>query len=403
MRSKLLALLVVLALLLGTFSTALAQDMAEPFCGDLAEDDCTLLQESQAAMLEVSSYDTTATYNLMVAGIPGLPADEIEVNVTLDGTFVMDDAALEAAAGFVGLDQQAIVESLAEDAQPIVDLINGMDIDATVSYNLTPEVADLFTAQAGAAIPESAAVGVIMVDGVLYVELSDFAELGAPEGWTGVPVGELVQAQVDAGAFEQAAAQMDPANLDPSMAATMGMQNMLMGTAEQFEQYMTVERAEEDVELADGGTGAVFNTTVDVAGLVAGPEFSEFIMTLADSGAFEGSGLTGADIEANLPMVGMMAPMIFADLVVGNSVTVGVEDMLVYNTSSQFSWDLTGLLQMAAMSGALPPEIDASAPMSFSFTTSVNNSEFDAGQTVEAPADATLIPAESLMGQPASE
>jgi len=161
---------------------------------------------------------------------------------------------------------------------------------------------------------------------------------------------------------------------------------------------MMVARGE-DVEVGDGQPGAVFETSVDVAGLVASPAFSEMIMALADAGAFADSGLTAADIEANLPMVGMMAPMIFADLIIGSSVTVGAEAMKIYNTTTEFSWDLAGLIQMAAMSGALPPELDASAPMAISFTTSVDNADFNVEQTIEAPADAMIIPVEAMMAQ----
>ena len=400
MRSKLLGLLVVLALLLGTFGTALAQDMTEPFCGDLADEDCTLLQDSQAAMMDVSSYKATATYDAMLAGIPGLPADEINVNVTVDGAFAMDDAALEASKKFVGLDQQAVMEALADDPQPLLDLLSGADFDMTLSYEMTEELAAAFSAQAGVDIPAGGSVGLIMVDGVLYADLSDFAALGAPEGWIGVPVGELLQAQVDAGVFEQAMAQMDPSQMDPTTAATLGLQNMVMGNAKEFEKYLTIERGE-DIEVADGQSAAVFNTTVDIAGLVAGPEFTQMITALAESGAFESSGLSAADITQNLPMLGMMAPMIFADLNVGNSVTVGTEDMFVYNTTTEFSWDLTGLLQMAAMSGALPAGLDAGNPMSVSLNTNIDYSDFNAEQTVEAPADAMMIPVESMMSESA--
>jgi hypothetical protein len=398
MRSKVLSLLVVLALLLGTFGTAFAQDMTEPFCGDLSEEDCALLQDSQAAMQEVTSYTSAATYDAMISGIPGLPADEINVNVAVDGAFALDEAALAASAKFVGKDQQAVMEALAEDAQPLADLLNGLSFDMTLNAELTPELADLLSAQAGLTIPASASVGLIMAGGVLYADLSEFADLGAPEGWIGVPVGELIQAQIDAGVFADAAAQMDPANLDPSTAAALGLQSMLMGQGEAFQEYMSVVRGE-DAEVGDGQTGAVFDTSVDVAGLVASPAFTDMITALADAGAFEGSGLTAADIEANLPMVSMMAPMLFADLVVGNSVTIGTEDMYVYNTSTEFSWDLAGLIQMAAMSGALPPEIDASAPMAISFTTNVDNADFNVEQTIEAPADAMMIPVEAMMAQ----
>jgi hypothetical protein len=96
----------------------------------------------------------------------------------------------------------------------------------------------------------------------------------------------------------------------------------------------------------------------------------------------------------------MMAPMIFADLVINSSTTIDA-DNYVSNTASEFSWDLAGLLQMAAMGGALPPELDASAPMAISFTTNVDNSDFNVEQTVEAPADAQMLPAEMFYAQPA--
>ncbi len=99
-------------------------------------------------------------------------------------------------------------------------------------------------------------------------------------------------------------------------------------------------------------------------------------------------------------MLGMMAPMIFADLVISNATTINADNQ-VTNSSSEFSWDLSGLLQMAAMSGQLPAGMDASSPVSISFTSSVDNSDFGVEQTVEAPADAMLLPAESFYAQPA--
>jgi hypothetical protein len=304
----------------------------------------------------------------------------------------MDESALAAAQGFVGLTQEEITAALAEDATPLADLINGWGVDGSVSYEMTPELADAFSAQAGLAIPASGTVGVILADGILYADLSEFAALGAPEGWLGIPVGELLQAQIDAGVFAQAAAQVDPANLDAATATTLGLTNML-SNPQMFEQFMSVEKTE-----ADGGS--VFTTSVDVGAFVASPEFSEILMGLADAGVFAETGLTAADIEANLPMVGMMAPMIFGDLVVGSSTTVDA-DNFVTNSSTEFSWDLAGLLQMAATTGALPPELNTGGPMSISLTTSVDNADFNVEQMIEAPADATMIPAEAFYAQPA--
>ncbi|HNE01016.1 MAG TPA: hypothetical protein PLQ18_04850, partial [Plasticicumulans sp.] len=118
-------------------------------------------------------------------------------NLTIDGSYAMDDAALEAGKSFAGQDQQAVMAALAEDPQALIDLVNGTDFDLTVSYTMNQELADFASANAGVEIPASGSMGAIMVDGVLYADLSEFAALGAPEGWIGVPVAEALQAQVD--------------------------------------------------------------------------------------------------------------------------------------------------------------------------------------------------------------
>ena len=62
-----------------------------------------------------------------------------------------------------------------------------------------------------------------------------------------------------------------------------------------------------------------------------------------------------------------------------------------------FSWDLTSLLQMAAMSGAIPADQMPSGVSLVEFSTSGVNSEIGEEQTIEAPADAMVIPAEAMM------
>ena len=62
-----------------------------------------------------------------------------------------------------------------------------------------------------------------------------------------------------------------------------------------------------------------------------------------------------------------------------------------------FEWDLAGLLQMAAMSGALPADQSSSSESMVSISATVINSSIDEEQTIEAPADAQIVPAEAMM------
>ena len=399
MPSKLFGLLVVLALLLGTFGTAFAQDAApEPFCGDLAAEDCALLTESQAAMMDVSSYTASATYDALLAGIPGLPADEVSVNVAVDGAFAMGDAAVAAGKMFAGQDQQAVTKMLADDPQPLVDLISDMDLDMVLSAEMTPELAEAFSAQAGTTVPDALSIGLKLVDGVLYADLTEIAPLapGTPEGWVGIPLGEALQMAADQGAFAEAAAQMDASSVDPSVATSLAIQSMLMGENKMFEEFMSIERVEDD---ADGH--AVFVTSLDISSLVASPSFADLIKQLAASGALGEDSPTEADIDQGLQMLGMFGPMLFADLNIGSMVATNPEHLFVYEYASGVSWDLAGLLQMAAMSGQLPEGIDPNAQVAVDFQTAVSNSAFNEPVTVEAPADAMMIPLEAMMSESA--
>jgi len=397
MRSKLFSLMVVFALLLGTFGTALAQEMPKPFCGDLAAEDCDLLMASQEAMMGVTSYKSAATYDAVLSGIPGLPAKEVAVSVAVGGAFSSDEAALAAMQSMVGKTQADIVAMLAEDGTPLVDLLSGWNVDATVSVDMTPELADAFAAQAGGiAIPATASVGIILVNGVLYADLTEIAPLapGVPEGWIGISVAELVQAQVDAGVFAAAAAQMDPAALDPTTAAALGVQGMLMGDMSAMEQFITVERVD-DTDV-DGQAAAVIVTSFDVGGLVASPEFADLVKTLAASGALGADAPSAADIDQVLTMIPMVGPMIFEGLSVGGSTTIGIDDNFVYDATAEFMWDLSGLIQMAAMSGQLPEGIVAGDTVAIDIMTDIADSEFNVEQTIEAPADAMMIPLEAF-------
>ena len=84
---------IVLAFLL-VFSAipAFAQELPEPFCGDLDEEDCALLASSQEAMLEVGSGVYNSEINLLVAGIPGLPVEELSFSLTQEAIYTLDPA-----------------------------------------------------------------------------------------------------------------------------------------------------------------------------------------------------------------------------------------------------------------------------------------------------------------------
>lgn len=378
MRSKLVGLLLVALLLLASFSTALAQDGV--YCGDLSADDCAILQSAQEAMMSVTSYKSDASYDATVSGLPGV--SDVAVSVGVAGAFDWSEDAMMAASMLAGKTQEEMMAALSENPQALADLVSGLSADVVFSYEMSQSLADELSAQLGAALPASASIPVIIVDGNLYWDASAFAAWGAYEGWVGMPLAEVVS-RIDLGATAAQAAS------DPNTAMAMAIPAMMLAP-NAFSDYVVIERAD-DVDV-NGQAAAVFTTSLDIAGLLSSQEFSDLVMQLVSSGAIEG--VTTADVEQLLPMLPMVAPML--GLAIEGSQTIGLDDFMVYNTSSSVVWDLAGLGQLAAMSGT---DLGLGDGAGVSFMVSVDDSDFNADQGIVAPEGAAMLTADQVLGQ----
>ncbi len=407
MRTKLFVLLTVLALLLGTVTPALAQDAASNlppvFCGDLSEEDCAILQDSHDAMNQVAQNTSLTSLDVTLTGIPTLPAETINASLTSSLMSAADPAALAAARSLNGLTQEETLQVLADDPQPIIDLFSGWNYDMSVGATMTPELANMIGAQSGLDIPDQLAVAVKLVDGVIYWDLSEVAAFvpTVASGWIGFPLLDMMTELAKQGAFTQALQAMnDPAAMGAGglTISGFGSAQFFRQNAEMFQKFMTIERGE-DVEL-DGQTGATFVTTMDVGAFLSSPEFQQVIVDLAKAGAFEGTGLTAADVEQNVQMLSMMGPMLFTGITATAKQTIGLDDLYQYDYESEVAWDMSGLVQMAAASGQLPAELQpTSDQVGFSVKTIISNDNLstEATETIEAPAGAQMIPLESVL------
>lgn len=407
MRSKLISLFLVMALLLASFGTAFAQ--AEPLCGDLSAEDCELLTVAAQNMLSVTSYQASAEYRGVLAGLPGLGVEEAAVTVTVDGAFSYGESAIAAAAVLAGVQtQEDLAALMSESPEVLVDFYNGWSFDIVMVVDISEELAEALSAEIGIPVPTLLSVPVKLVDGILYVNLTDVAPLleggEALAGWLGFELGPVLEAAAEQGLFEAAAMQM--AMDDPSMlvdspenaalaGALIGVQAALADPAA-FEKYMEVSRAADDV--INGMDVAVFTTKMDILSLISSPEFIDLVSGLAESGALGEDAPSAADLEQALTMLSFMGPMLFQGLVSESTTAVSLDEPnYIVAQTTLFSWDLSGLLQMAAMTGALPADQMPSGASLIEFETSVVNSAFNEPQTINAPADALIIPAESMM------
>ena len=403
MRSKLASLALVFILLLASFSTALAQEAL--FCGDLEEADCALLTTAAVNLQSVSSYQASATYSVDLAGIPGLPDTAVAVDV--EGAFSYGESAQAAMSVLAGLQtQEDLTNVMVESPEAIVDFYNGWSFDMEISASLGEALAGVLSADTGYAIPAELSVPLVLQEGVLYVEVTEIAPLldGMQDltGWIGFEFGPVLAAAAEQGLLADAATQVDAeAVLSSGDAATAGALAgvALLSNPGAFEPFMSIERSE-DIDL-DGTEAAVFVTTLDIASLISSPEFVELVKSLAASGVLGEGAPSAADIDQALAMVGMMGPVLFQGLTAESVTAVGLEEpSYVLAQSNSFNWDLAGLLQMAAMSGALPPEMAGTGAASVDILAEVINSALNEAQEIEAPADALIVPAEAMMQQP---
>jgi hypothetical protein len=399
MRSKLASLALVLILLLASFSTALAQEAL--FCGDLEEADCALLTTAAVNLQSVSSYQASAIYSVDLSGIPGLPDTSVAVGV--DGAFSYGESAQAAMSALAGLQtQEDLTNVLVESPEAIVDLYNGWSFDMEISASLGETLAGVLSADTGYAIPAELSVPLVLQEGVLYVDVTEIAPLldGMQDltGWIGFEFGPVLAAAAEQGLLADFAAQADGGAGDAATAGALAGVALLSNPGA-FEPFMSIEHGE-DIDL-DGTDAATFVTTLDIASLISSPEFVELVKSLAASGALGEGAPSAADIDQALAMVGMMGPVLFQGLSAESVTAVGIEEpSYVLAQSNSFNWDLAGLLQMAAMSGALPPEMGSTDAAAVDILAEVINSALNEPQEIEAPADALVVPAESMMQQP---
>ena len=87
-----MTIVMLLVLIVASAVPAFAQDMPAPFCGDLSDEDCAILSDSQDASLAVESFSNLVDVNIYFAGVPGLPADELAFNYNQEGTYSLEPA-----------------------------------------------------------------------------------------------------------------------------------------------------------------------------------------------------------------------------------------------------------------------------------------------------------------------
>ena len=350
MRKLMMFVLIAAMLLFG--GTVMAQD-ATTLCGGLSEADCAFLTESGAAMEGLTSASFDFSFNVSAEGM--------DLGITGDGAFSYDAAVMSAMAGIDPTDLTAVLDGV----KSAIAAFNG---DLALTINVPPAAGAPF---------ESLTLEMLLVEGNGYLNFASIAPLlGGPETLTamGLPTEWAGLDLVDT--IEQVVAMMGP-QLEElegqmgSMTETAMNPDDLMA----FAQYFAFTRG------ADADGSAVFNGTLDFAGMMADPAF---MSVLSAQMAAQGQEIPAEQLEQMGPMMVQL----------GEAFNVTLTQRVDLATKYLRGVDLVVTVDGAALdamgAGTGTPNVD--------ITASFNYSDFNAAPAITAPAGAPVATFMQLIG-----
>jgi hypothetical protein len=373
--------LLLLVLLLAVFSgSAMAQDVPQTYCGDLAESDCSILNESATAMREL----TSAAFDFqMDFGMSDIPEFDGDINFSLsgDGAYAFDEATLSAMMASPA-DMMEMMQNMENLPQMVQDILKGISADANVVLTLPQNLPDM-----DRPLPGKVGFSVRMVDGIGYINLDKLAELDPsgdlPRGWQGLDIATL--------AGQALAQQSDSLNNMPNMGMNMDMMGMY-ANSELVNKHITVTRAE-DVTV-DGQSAAVFNMSVDLGGLFSDPAFQEMLVGQIES-MTESMDSNDMPSPSDMDDILKLYSTLFDGFVFNSTQTIGLDDHYVHQTAMTLDWALDLSSMGAAFGGSSSNRIP---PINISFDFKANLSQFNNAPEITAPEDAQMVPLDELMG-----
>ncbi len=360
-----------------------AQDAAPVFCGTLAQADCSILQQSSTAMKSLNSADVSFNLSFSGENIPNMPTTEpLTISLAGTGSFSGNPSGLSMSPSSMSDPAAAMTQM----ATALAGVSAKLNLTLTIPEALTQMAAA--SSSSSASIPGSIPLNLVLVDGKAYLDLDSLAPVIAasgadtaslPKGWVGIDlVGAINQmapmmSQMSSMATEEAAA---------SDALTQFMDPTFIG------KYLKIERGAD--ATVNGDAVAVFNSTVDIAGLLNDPAIqAEIQKQAAASGSSEAASAA------------MMASMFANSITVTSTTQIGTADNIVRAASTDISFDATSLMAMAQSSSDSTTSAQPAPVVKMHFDYGLSN--LNAAQPITAPEGATLIPLSSLTGDMESD
>jgi len=368
--------LIALLTMLCISGAAFAQTTMPVFCGDLSATDCTILTNSQTASKSLDSASFNLTVNTTITNGPEMQ-EPVTIGVTGSGSY----------SGIAALHAGDMTMMQTDPGAFISSVLQNFDGDLTLTVNLPPEV----VAQAGAGTPNSLTLQLRLVDGFGYINFDTLkplmSEMGSGmnfSGWGGLDLASLLKA----------ALQQMP-DMFNNMSGMNGMTNGadMSALMQQFSdpafmsKFVTITRT-------DTGTGdtATFETSVNLAALMAQPEFQDM---MRQQMAAQGQTMQQQDMDQMMSMMTMM----YQNMTVTVTEEIGLSDSFVHSIHGVVNFDTSAMMtSMASMADVTPtPGAAEPAPVvNIDFT--LTYADFNSVAPITAPPNAAILPWQSLLG-----
>ena len=368
-------------------------DPADVFCGDLAEEDCALLVDAAAADQEVAEGAYDMVFDFELNGVPNAPMDDLAFTWMQTARYRMNPGLADAMMGMEEMDpmMMADMDTLTELMTAVVE---NVDTHQDFTVQLSDEIAGMLSEQVGFPLPEEINLGLVIVDGIGYVNLDDIAVL-VPDaegltGWVGTELAPVL-AEILAQAAEDPDFQEAMAPLAMAIGGSMAGSQMADEQAEALEAFQSVERGR-DADI-DGEEAAVFSSDFDFVSFISSPIF--FTMLTEQLAMMGDDAPSAAELQQVQFMMPMIAPMLFGGLNFAADQYVGLDSGYTLRTETALNWDLSSLAGLAAMTG--DPSMAESLPSYFGYSLVVDSYDQNDVGDIEAPADAVVVDADMLV------
>ena len=402
---RVLSLLLVCLIVLSPTAVFAQSDSTMPvICGDLDEETCDLLHQSQAAMKEVASSVQNTEFQLSMQNAPEFPVKDASVDLNVaQVTYIDTEYMKEVEEMMLGAS-----EAMADDMEgfmkdymaAIAGVYSHLSLDMEMDIEMSEEIAEFASDQAGFDVPTNLATDIRLVDGIMYINLDDISsampDLGIPTGWFGVEIAALMEEQMAKAAEEMANPSEE---MQAQMASMMmGMSFANMGQNEELvdalNQIVVMERMD-DTEV-NGTAVAEVVGVVDFTALLTNETILNLVFELIKSSGQDIPELDSIDPAEVAGMLQLVAPMLTQGLDWTQTQHIGLEDGLVYGTAIDMTWDMSSVLQLAAVGMGGKPAKRSKDKTVFEMHVASEASDFNDAPEISAPEEVMIIPLSEL-------